>query len=80
MDHTIKSYFEQLQSQDKGAQYEAYNQILAATKEKVDWAYEVWDELIKDLTDSDNHRRSRAVQFLSNLAISDPEKRIIDDF
>jgi hypothetical protein len=80
MDHTIKSYFEQLQSQDKDTQYEAYNQILAATKEKVDWAYEVWDELIKDLTDSDNHRRSRAVQFLSNLAISDPEKRMIDDF
>jgi hypothetical protein len=80
MDGTIKSYFENLRSEDKDVQYEAYNRILAATEEEVDWAYEVWDQLKKDLTNPDNHQRSRAVQFLCNLAKSDPEKRMLEDF
>jgi hypothetical protein len=80
VEDAIKSYFENLQSIDKNEQYEAYNQILDATKDRVDWAYEVWDQLLKDLQDADHHQRSRAVQFLSSLSISDPEKRIIDDF
>lgn len=50
------------------------------TNEKVNWAYEVWDQLLTDLTEGDNHRRSRAAQFLCKLAISDPEKRILKDF
>lgn len=27
-------------------QYEAYQGILSATKEKVHWAYDVWDQLV----------------------------------
>lgn len=80
MDRTVQSYFENLRSPEKDLQYQAYNQILTATDEKVAWAYEVWDQLKEDLKDSDNHRRSRAAQFLSNLAKSDPEKRILEDF
>jgi hypothetical protein len=80
MDRTTQSYFENLQSEDKDKQYEAYHNILAATKEKVDWAYDVWDQLIKDLTHPDNHQRSRAAQFLCSLAKSDPEKRMLEDF
>ena len=80
MDAIIKSYFENLEAKDKTLQYEAFNNIIAATTEEVDWAYEVWDQLKAWLTDKDNHRRSRAAQFLASLAISDPEKRILDEF
>jgi hypothetical protein len=80
MDRKIQSYFENLESKDKNVQYEAYKNILGATEEVVDWSYEVWDRLKEDLTHPDHHRRSRAAQFLSNLAISDPEKRMLKDF
>lgn len=65
---TLAPTSENLLSQDKDLQYEAYNSILASTKEEVDWAYEVWEQLKLDLTHSDSHRGSRAVQFLSGLA------------
>jgi hypothetical protein len=80
MDQKIKEAFENLQAKDKQKQYETYQYILERTDEKVDWAYEVWDELVDGLTDKSNHQRSRAAQFLANLAKSDPENRIIDDF
>ncbi|SEP60025.1 hypothetical protein SAMN05216232_0307 [Virgibacillus subterraneus] len=80
MDNTIQTYFENLQSGDKNLQYEAFNNILDATKVEVDWAYEVWDQLVVDLTNSDNHERARAAQFLCSLAKSDPEKRILHEF
>lgn len=80
MDHVIQTYFENLEAEDKDVQYDAFNHILAATKKEVDWAYDVWDPLKEWLTDPDNHRRARAAQFLSGLAISDPEKRMLHDF
>ena len=80
LDQSIKIYFENLDSTNKELQFEAYTKIMDATTVEVDWAYEVWDELLADLTHSSNHRRSRAAQFLSNLAISDYEKRILNDF
>jgi hypothetical protein len=46
----------------------------------VDWAYDVWDQLIKDLIHPNNHQRSRVAQFLCSLAKSDPEKRMLEDF
>lgn len=80
MDNTIKTLFENLSDEDKNIQYEALMKLFDITKEKVNWAYEVWDQLIKDLTEGDNHQRSRAAQLLCNLAKSDPEKRILKDF
>lgn len=80
MDSVTKSFFENLENKDKDAQFEAFNNIIAATKEKVDWAYEVWDQLKEWLADADNHRRSRAAQFLCGLAISDPEKEYLMTF
>lgn len=77
MDSITRSHFENLQSEDKNVRYEAYNNILAATEETVDWAYDVWDQMKNDLTHPDNHRRS---QFLCRLAKSDPEKRMLKDF
>jgi hypothetical protein len=80
MDKVTRNYFNNLTSEDKNAQYEAYVRIMETLDEPVDWAYEVWDELREDLTHSDNHRRSRAAQFLSGLAKSDPERKILNDF
>ncbi|MBB6453179.1 hypothetical protein HNQ94_001627 [Salirhabdus euzebyi] len=80
MDTRMKTNFENLESKDKNEQYIAYTNIMEATKEKVDWAYVVWNQLKEDLTHSDNHKRSRAGQFLAQLAISDPEKRMLTDF
>jgi hypothetical protein len=59
----------------KDVQYEALKNLLAVTDKEVDWVNEVWDILLEWLTDRDKHRRSRSAQFLSNLALSDPEKR-----
>lgn len=80
MDSLMATYFKNLESNDKNLQLEAFYNIIHATNDKVDWAYEIWDQLLEWLTDSDNHRRARAAQFLAGLAISDPEKRIIRDF
>lgn len=80
MDHAMQTNFNNLESEDKNLQYEAFMNIIEATKEEVDWAYDVWDELLARLTSPDNHKRSRSAQFLSNLAISDPEKRMLTDF
>lgn len=80
MNQSIQKLFFELESEDKDVQYEALKNLLAVTDKEVDWAYEVWDQLLEWLTDRDNHRRSRSAQFLSNLALSDPEKRILNDF
>jgi hypothetical protein len=50
------------------------------TDNRVDWAYEVWDEFVEGLRDQDNHQRAIAAQVLSNLAKSDPKNRILKDF
>ncbi len=80
MDSQMKIEFEKSKSKDKEERYEAYHNILEATEQKVDWAYEVWDQLLEDLTHKDNHQRSRAAQYLANLAKSDSEKRMMKDF
>ncbi|ALS25867.1 hypothetical protein IJ21_04350 [Paenibacillus sp. 32O-W] len=64
MDSSIRTYFVNLQFQDKNVRYEAYIHLLNATEEKVDWTYEVWDDLKQDLTHPDPHRRSIAAQLL----------------
>lgn len=76
----METFFANLESKDKPLQYEAYSNIMEATEEQIDWGYEVWDQLKDDLTHRDNHRRSRAAQFLASLAKSDPAKRMLEDF
>ncbi|MGF2616294.1 hypothetical protein FZC84_00745 [Rossellomorea vietnamensis] len=80
MDSELKLEFEKSKTGDKEERYEAYHKILNITDQKVDWAYEVWNQLLEDLTHKDNHQRSRAAQYLANLAKSDPELRIMKDF
>lgn len=58
----------------------AYQWAIQETRVPVPWAYEVWDRALEALTDNNNHVRSVASQILANLAISDPEQRLLRDF
>ena len=80
MDETTRTNLEYLRSEDRQLQNEAFFSVLEATDKPVDWAYEVWDELVGMLTHKDNHQRAIAAQVLCNLAKSDPENRMREDF
>jgi len=80
MDHTIRTNVDNIRSADKDLQNKSYFFILEATDKPVDWAYEVWDEMLEGLTHKDNHVRAISAQVLSNLAKSDPKNRMLKDF
>ena len=80
MDQAMELAFEQSKTGDKDERYQSYQTIIVATDQEVSWAYEVWDQLIEDLSHKDNHQRSRASQYLAGLAKSDPDKRMLADF
>jgi hypothetical protein len=80
MDQTTRIEIDNIHSTDKDLQNAAYSAVMEATDKPVDWAYEVWDEMVASLNDKDNHVRAIAAQVLCNLAKSDPENRIIKDF
>ena len=69
-----------LRSEDRELQNKAFQYLIDATSQPVNWAYEVWDAMVALLKNKDNHRRAIASQVLSNLAKSDPDKRILRDF
>jgi hypothetical protein len=72
--------FGDIWSEEAEVQGKAFREILTLTAEPVGWAYAVWDELLKRLTDRNNRSRSIAAQVLCNLAKSDPSKRLLRDF
>lgn len=80
MDQATRTLVDDIHSKDKDLQNKAYFALMGATDKPVAWAYEVWDKMVTDLGDKDNHVRAIAAQVLSNLAKSDPEKRIFKDF
>lgn len=80
MDQITRTNLENLYAADRENQYGAFMAVLEATDKPVDWAYEVWDEMVATLSHKDNHRRAIAAQVLCNLAKSDPEKRMLKDF
>jgi hypothetical protein len=63
-----------LESSDKDRQNRAFESLSKATVAKVDWAYDVWDDLLRLTLDGDNRQRSIAAQILCNIAKSDGEK------
>ena len=69
-----------IRSPDKELQGRAYQELIEATDQPVDWAYEIWDQLVADLGHENNRTRSIASQILCNLAKSDPEERIVETF
>jgi hypothetical protein len=80
MDKSTRTNLDNLWSDDRELQNKAFTSVLKATDKPVDWAYEVWDELLAELTDKDNHNRAIAAQVLCNLAKSDPKERLLKDF
>ena len=80
MNRNLQQRFENLHSEDRQVQHAAFMYVLKATDKPVDWAYDVWDGLLRDLTHKDNHVRAIAAQVLCNLAKSDPKKRMLRDF
>lgn len=80
MDATTRTYVDQLRSEDRELQNKAFLAVLETTDQPVDWAYAAWDRLLADLRHKDNHVRAIAAQVLCNLAKSDPEKRMLQDF
>jgi hypothetical protein len=80
MDKTIQTQIDNIRSEDGDVQNKAYFYILEKTDKPVDWAYEVWDEMVEGLTHKDNHVRAISAQVLSNLAKSDPKNRMLKDF
>jgi len=79
MDPTTRKHFANLHSKDAESRAASYMHLLALTEQPVDWAYEVWDELLGLLREGDNHQRSIAAQLLSGLARSDPQQRMLKD-
>lgn len=79
MDKKTQAHFVNIHSEDPQLQNEAFTYLLKVTDQSVDWAYEVWDDLLKDLRHKDNHVRAIAAQVLCNLAKSDPKNRMLKD-
>jgi hypothetical protein len=77
---SVPNNFPDLWCDDRVKQGEAFQQILEITAQPVSWAYDVWDELLRQLTDKNNRNRSIAAQVLCNLAKSDPSQRMLRDF
>ena len=77
MEETTRTNLDNLHSEDKEVQNSAFFAVLEATNKPVDWAYNVWNEMIADLSHKDNHRRAIAAQVLCDLAKSDPENRML---
>ena len=80
MEADLRAKADRLHSKDAEARYAAFQELLALAKSPVDWAYDVWDELITMTRKGDNHQRTIAVQLLCELAKSDPENRMLKDF
>jgi len=80
LDEITRKHLDNLCSEDRALQNKAFFYIIEATDKPVDWAYDVWDDLVAALSHKDNHDRAIAAQVLSNLAKSDPENRMLDDF
>lgn len=80
MDVDIQNAMDTIHGSDKAAQGAAFMTLIAATDAPVPWAYDIWDDLVADLTHKNNRVRAIASQLLCNLAKSDPKKRILRDF
>jgi len=80
MNKTTRTLFDKLRSPDGDARYRTFLHVLEETDKRVDWAYEVWDQLVEGLHDGDNHQRAIAAQVLANLAKSDPQNRMAKAF
>ncbi|MBC7829011.1 MAG: hypothetical protein H7122_14775 [Chitinophagaceae bacterium] len=78
MDEKTREHLNNLHSRDADLRYASFHYLIQLTQQPVNWAYEVWDELLALLRNGDNHQRAIAAQLLSNLAKSDSQKRMLN--
>ena len=79
MKRRVRDLFAARESSDRDAAYRALVDLFAMAKDPVDWAYDVWDQMVEDLGHKEGSKRAFAAQMLAHLAISDPEDRMLDD-
>lgn len=80
MDKRTQALFADRESSDRDVAYQATIGLFQATEKPVEWAYEIWDRMLRDLTHCQGHKRAFAAQMLARLAISDPDGRMLKDF
>ncbi len=80
MNARVRALFAARESADRDAAYQAFVELMALAEKPVPWSYEVWDQMVDDLSHKEGHRRAFAAQMLAHLALSDPENRIRRDF
>lgn len=76
MDNNINEWINNLNSTDDQIRLNALQTILKLTEKKVDWVYNVWEELLKKLDHENSYQRSIGIMVLCNLARSDHEHRL----
>ena len=80
MDPKIRESLEAIDKGGREEQGQAFTHLMSVTTDPIPWAYEVWDDVVALLGHKNNRTRAIAAQVLCNLAGSDPERRILDDF
>lgn len=76
MNKKVKESIDNLASTNDKIRLAALQTILKITDNKVDWSYDVWDDLVEKLDNENSYQRSIAILVLCNLAKSDSENRI----
>jgi hypothetical protein len=76
MNKTIRQHIEHLASTDDKIRLDALQTLLKVTDSKVDWIYDVWDDLLEKLDNENSYQRSIGIMLLCNLAKSDREDRL----
>jgi hypothetical protein len=76
MDRAVRERIDLLSSTDDTIRMGALQTILKLTDQKVDWIYEVWDELFEKLKSDNSFQRSIGIMAICNLAKSDTQDRL----
>lgn len=79
MKESISQLIRNLYSKDKKLQGASYRKLMQLTEQPVDFAEEIWEDLLDLLKNGNNTSRSIAAQILCNLAKSDKQNRLDND-
>ena len=63
MDQKTRKHLDDLRSEDRDLQNQAFTYNLNETEKPVEWAYEAWEPLVEGLRHKDNHVRAISAQF-----------------
>lgn len=72
----IDKLFIDLESKDGKIRYEALQNLIDISENKVSWVYDKWFVLLDKLSSDNSYQRSIGIMLLANLAKSDNENRL----